>query len=205
MQLLPVEARTLDDFESAFAMLLREHAEGLMVVSGGSFAGGSAQQRRLVDLAMLARLPTISSIREDVEAGMLMSYGESYKEFNRRSAFYVDKIIRGAKPADLPVQQPNHRWSHSRGAPSSRGTLFDFRLEKTSVSWEVFFCFTSQVRESIRSTPYLDFKWSLRLEHRRIFARSVIRLVPRRSRFRIRADPEPTFKRACVAFAGQRV
>jgi len=106
MQLLPVEARTLDDFESAFATLLREHAEGLMVVSGGSFAAPSAQQRRLVDLAMRARLPTISSLREDVEAGMLMSYGESYKEFNRRSAFYVDKIIRGAKPADLPVQQP---------------------------------------------------------------------------------------------------
>jgi len=106
MQLLPVEARTLDDFESAFATLLREHAEGLMVVSGGSFAAPSAQQRRLVDLAMRARLPTISSLREDVEAGMLMSYGESYKEFNRRAAFYIDKIIRGAKPADLPVQQP---------------------------------------------------------------------------------------------------
>jgi putative ABC transport system substrate-binding protein len=106
MQLLPVEARTLDDVESAFATLLREHAEGLMVVSGGSFAAPSALQRRLVDLAMRARLPTISSVREDVEAGMLMSYGESYKEFNRRSAFYVDKIIRGAKPADLPVQQP---------------------------------------------------------------------------------------------------
>jgi putative ABC transport system substrate-binding protein len=106
MQLLPVEARTLDDFESAFATLLREHAEALMVVSGGSFAARSAQHRRLVDLAMRARLPTISAFREDVEAGMLMSYGESYKDFNRRAAFYVDKIIRGAKPADLPVQQP---------------------------------------------------------------------------------------------------
>ena len=56
--------------------------------------------------AAARRLPTISSVREDVEAGMLMSYGESYKEFNRRAAFYIDKIIRGAKPADLPVQQP---------------------------------------------------------------------------------------------------
>jgi putative ABC transport system substrate-binding protein len=106
MQLLPIEARTLDDLESAFATLLREHAEALMVVSGGSFPSPSAQQRRVVDLALRARLPTISSIREDVEAGMLMSYGESYKEFNRRAAVYVDKIIRGAKPADLPVQQP---------------------------------------------------------------------------------------------------
>jgi putative ABC transport system substrate-binding protein len=106
MQLLPVEARTPLDFESAFATLLREHAEALMVASGGSFGGGALLRGRLVDLAMRARLPTISSLREDVEAGMLMSYGESYKEFNRRAAFYVDKIIRGAKPADLPVQQP---------------------------------------------------------------------------------------------------
>jgi ABC-type uncharacterized transport system substrate-binding protein len=74
-----------------------------MVVPFGVFA---AQRRRLVDLALRARLPTISPAREDVEAGMLMSYGESSKEFNRRAAFYVDKIIRGAKPADLPVQQP---------------------------------------------------------------------------------------------------
>jgi putative ABC transport system substrate-binding protein len=103
MQLLPVEARTLDDFEGAFATLLREHAEALMMVPGGVF---SSYRRRLADLALRARLPTISYQREDVEEGLLMSYGESAKEFNRRAAFYVDKIMRGAKPADLPVQQP---------------------------------------------------------------------------------------------------
>jgi putative tryptophan/tyrosine transport system substrate-binding protein len=103
VELLPVEARALDDFETAFATLSKKGAEALMVVYGGVF---NAQRRKLVDLAFRARLPTISSVREDVEAGMLMSYGESAKEFNRRAAFYVDKIIRGAKPADLPVQQP---------------------------------------------------------------------------------------------------
>jgi len=74
-----------------------------MVVSGVSF---QAQKQRLVDLALRIRLPTIFAQREFVEAGGLMSYGESAREFNRRAAFYVDKIMKGAKPADLPMQQP---------------------------------------------------------------------------------------------------
>jgi putative tryptophan/tyrosine transport system substrate-binding protein len=103
LQLVPVEARTLDDFESAFATMAKERVEALMVVPGGVFNVGRG---RLADLALRARLPTITSEREFVEAGGLMSYGESARDFNRRAAFYVDKIIRGAKPADLPVQQP---------------------------------------------------------------------------------------------------
>ena len=81
----------------------KERAEALMVVTGGFF---NAQKQRLVDLALQMRLPTIFSMREFVEAGGLMSYGESARDFNRRAAFYVDKIMKGAKPADLPVQQP---------------------------------------------------------------------------------------------------
>jgi putative tryptophan/tyrosine transport system substrate-binding protein len=103
LQLVPVEARTLDDFESAFATMAKERVEALMVVPGGVFNVGRG---RLADLALRARLPTITSEREFVEAGGLMSYGESARDFNRRAAFYVDKIIKGAKPADLPVQQP---------------------------------------------------------------------------------------------------
>jgi len=103
LQLVPVEARTQDDFESAFATLAKERVEALMVVPGGVF---NVQRERLADLALRARLPTIASEREIVEAGGLMSYGESAGDFNRRAAFYVDKIIKGAKPADLPVQQP---------------------------------------------------------------------------------------------------
>jgi putative tryptophan/tyrosine transport system substrate-binding protein len=103
LQLVPVEARTLDDFESAFATMAKERVEALKVVPGGVFNVGRG---RLADLTLRARLPTIASEREFVEASGLMSYGESARDFNRRAAFYVDKIIRGAKPADLPVQQP---------------------------------------------------------------------------------------------------
>jgi putative tryptophan/tyrosine transport system substrate-binding protein len=103
LQLVPVEARNLQGIESAFATLTKERAEALMVVGGGVF---NAQRQRLVELALLNRLPTIYRAREDVEAGGLMSYGESFRDLNRRTASYVDKIMKGAKPADLPVEQP---------------------------------------------------------------------------------------------------
>jgi putative ABC transport system substrate-binding protein len=103
LQLAPVEAQNLQDFDSAFATLAKERAEALMVVYGVVF---NAQRQRLVELSMRARLPTITTQHEFVEAGGLMSYGQSARDFNRRAAFYVDKIIHAAKPADLPVQQP---------------------------------------------------------------------------------------------------
>ena len=101
LQLVPVDARNLQDFESAFATLAKERAQALMVSTVFN-----AQRQRLVELSLRARLPTISPTQEFVEAGGLMSYGVSTRDFNRRAAFYVDKIIKGAKPGDLPVQQP---------------------------------------------------------------------------------------------------
>ena len=65
-----------------------------------------ANQQRIVDLAMKHRLPAIYSSREFVDAGGLMSYGVSYPDLYRRAATYVDKILKGTKPADLPVVQP---------------------------------------------------------------------------------------------------
>jgi putative ABC transport system substrate-binding protein len=103
LQLVPVEARNLQDFDGAFATLAKEHAQALMLVQGIVF---NAQRQRLVDLALRNQLPTTSIDREFVEAGGLMSYGESARDFNRRAAYYVDKIIKGANPGDLPVQQP---------------------------------------------------------------------------------------------------
>jgi putative ABC transport system substrate-binding protein len=103
VQLIPVEARTQDDLENALAALTKERVEALMLVPGGVF---NVLRGRLTDFALHARLPTITAEREFVEAGGLMSYGESARDLNRRAAFYVDKIMRGAKPADLPVQQP---------------------------------------------------------------------------------------------------
>jgi putative ABC transport system substrate-binding protein len=103
LQLIPVEARTQDELENALAALAKERVEALMLVTGGVF---NVLRGRLADLALHARLPTITAEREFVEAGGLMSYGESARDLNRRAAFYVDKIMKGAKPADLPVQQP---------------------------------------------------------------------------------------------------
>jgi putative ABC transport system substrate-binding protein len=65
-----------------------------------------AHRLRIITFALAARLPTIFSQREYVETGGLMSYGPNYPDLNRRAADYVDKILRGAKPADLPVEQP---------------------------------------------------------------------------------------------------
>jgi putative ABC transport system substrate-binding protein len=62
---------------------------------------------KIAALAISHRLPSMFSVREYVVAGGLMSYGESFREFFRRAAFYVDKIFKGAKPGDLPIEQPN--------------------------------------------------------------------------------------------------
>jgi putative ABC transport system substrate-binding protein len=66
----------------------------------------NSHRKPLADLAARSRLPAAYGIRESVEAGGLMSYGPSFLDFYRRSAAYVDKILKGAKPADLPVEQP---------------------------------------------------------------------------------------------------
>jgi putative ABC transport system substrate-binding protein len=101
LQLVPVDARNRQDLESAFATLTKERAQALMVG-----VVSNTQRQWLVELTLRTRLPAIATQREFVEAGGLMSYGESFRDFNRRAAFYVDKIIKGAKPGDLPVQQP---------------------------------------------------------------------------------------------------
>ena len=99
-----MDTRNLQDIQSAFDVLTKERAQALMV--GGAGGVVVAQRQLIVDLSLRNRLPTIFAYREYVESGGLMSYGESFEEFTRRTAFYVDKIIKGAKPGDLPVQQP---------------------------------------------------------------------------------------------------
>ena len=98
-----MEARGLNDLENAFETLAREDVRALIVAPDPAL---NAHRLQIAHLALHYRLPTMSSLREFVEVGGLMSYGESSKEFLRRSAGYVDKIIKGAKPADLPVEQP---------------------------------------------------------------------------------------------------
>jgi putative ABC transport system substrate-binding protein len=93
-----------DDFVTAFAEMQKNRAEALVVSSSGLFY---ANRTRLVEFAAKHRLPTIYHQSEFVvDSGGLMSYGPDFRDLFRRSATYVDKILRGAKPGDLPVQQP---------------------------------------------------------------------------------------------------
>jgi ABC-type uncharacterized transport system substrate-binding protein len=99
----PVEVRHPNEFEAAFSAMVREHANGLLVAQDPVFI---AARRRIVRLAAGHRLPTMYGNREYVEVGGLMSYGPNIVDQFRRAAAYVDKILRGAKPADLAVEQP---------------------------------------------------------------------------------------------------
>jgi putative ABC transport system substrate-binding protein len=97
------ELRVADDFDRVFAALNKERPDGLYV-SGGPLM--TANQKRLVSLALKSRLPSVYIRSQFVEAGGLMSYGVDIADSYRRVAIYVDKILNGAKPADLPVEQP---------------------------------------------------------------------------------------------------
>ena len=103
LQLQLLEARGPRDFDGAFAAMAKERVGALLVVTDPAFIPHRA---RLVDLAVKNRLPSIFTQREDAEAGGLMSYGPRLSDLHRRGATYVDKILKGAKPADLPVEQP---------------------------------------------------------------------------------------------------
>jgi putative ABC transport system substrate-binding protein len=103
VQLQLLEARGPNEFDGAFAAMAKERAGALLVLSDIMFNGHGT---RLADLAASMRLPTANAVRESVEAGGLMSYGPSFLDSYRRAAVYVDKILKGDKPADLPVEQP---------------------------------------------------------------------------------------------------
>jgi putative ABC transport system substrate-binding protein len=98
------EVRAADEFERAFAAKKKERPEGLYVPSSGSVV--RANGKRIADLAIKSRLPSVYYNREAVNAGGLMYYGADVADSYRRVAYYVDRILKGAKPADLPVEQP---------------------------------------------------------------------------------------------------
>jgi ABC-type uncharacterized transport system substrate-binding protein len=102
MQVQVVEARTSDEFERAFARLSANGVNGVVLLADTTVIEHS---RRIAELALAARLPTAFQRRENVDAGGLLSYGGNINSQFRRAAYYVDRILKGAKPAELPVEQ----------------------------------------------------------------------------------------------------
>jgi putative tryptophan/tyrosine transport system substrate-binding protein len=103
LELLSLPVRSLDEFEGAFARAKREGAQALITTSGPLI---NTQQRRVLDFVAKDRLPAIYHYTEFVEAGGLMSYGPDNTDIWPRAADFVDKILKGTKPADMPVEQP---------------------------------------------------------------------------------------------------
>ena len=99
----PWQVRAADGFEKVFAALNKERPDGLYVSPGPLML---ANRKRIADLALKRRLPSMYVRSEFVDAGGLMSYGADLADSYRRVAYFVDKILKGAKPADLPVEQP---------------------------------------------------------------------------------------------------
>ena len=104
VQVQPVGARTAAELEGAFAAMARARAQAVLVLGNGLFL---AERQRVAELAIKHRLPTMSMQKDVVDAGGLMSYSSNSDDLYRRGAIYVDKILKGAKPADLPVEQPS--------------------------------------------------------------------------------------------------
>jgi putative ABC transport system substrate-binding protein len=102
VQVQPVGARTAAELEGAFAAIASARVQAVQVLGSPMFF---AERRRMAELAIKHRLPMMSDLREIVEAGGLMNYGPDFADLYRRGAIYVDKILKGAKPADLPVEQ----------------------------------------------------------------------------------------------------
>jgi len=98
-----VSVRSLKEADAAFSAMKQDHVAAVILVASPTFLG---ERRRLADLAIAHRLPMMVGSREYAEAGGLVSYGTDYPELFRRAAAYVDKILKGAKPEDLPVEQP---------------------------------------------------------------------------------------------------
>jgi len=98
-----VEANSSNDLEGAFQVLVRERVNLVLVLSDPMF---NKENRRIAVLAAANRLPTMHRFREYVEAGGMMSYGVSLSANWRRAAYYVDRILKGSKPGDLPIELP---------------------------------------------------------------------------------------------------
>ena len=127
--------RKSEDLDGAFAAIRKERSDALLILADRVFLHN---RQRMMDFTEEQRLPNVNPYKELVDAGGLMSYGPSYEDIHKRAAIYVDKIIKGAKPADLPIEQPskftfiiNLKVAKALGltVPSSLVTLADEVIE----------------------------------------------------------------------------
>jgi putative tryptophan/tyrosine transport system substrate-binding protein len=102
MSLVVIKAIGDHDVDGAFATIGKDRPGALLIIPDPTFT----RRRRIAELALKSRLPSITTVRQWAEAGILMSYGTSFPHLWHRAATYVDKILKGAKPADLPIEQP---------------------------------------------------------------------------------------------------
>jgi putative ABC transport system substrate-binding protein len=103
IKLQSLEVEKSEQLDDAFAAIVKEKPDALLILADRVFLHN---RKRMMEFATQQQLPSVNVYRELVEAGGLMSYGPSYEDMHRRAAIYVDKILKGAKPADLPVEQP---------------------------------------------------------------------------------------------------
>ena len=103
LTLLVLEVKGPDDIDRAFTRIRKERSGGLLILGDRMFL---THGKRIAELVVKSRLPAIGTVRQYPEHGLLMSYGTNFADLYRRTATYVDKILKGAKPADLPVEQP---------------------------------------------------------------------------------------------------
>src|SRR5712691_1310426 len=103
ISLWSAEVPTPDDIEPAFSVIAQDRAEGVVLGSGSMLFN---ERARIGSSALAHRLPTLAAVAEMVPHGLLLSYGQDFPDFFRRAVAYVDKILKGANPADLPVEQP---------------------------------------------------------------------------------------------------
>ena len=98
------DIRKSEDLDDAFAAIRKERPDAVLILADRVFLHN---RERMIDLTKEQRLPNVNAYKELVEVGGLMSYGPSYEDMHKRAAIYVDKILKGAKPADLPIEQPS--------------------------------------------------------------------------------------------------
>ena len=98
------DIRKSEDLDDAFAAIRKERPDALLILADRVFLHN---RERMMDFTKEQRLPNVNAYKELVEVGGLMSYGPSYEDMHKRAAIYVDKILKGAKPADLPIEQPS--------------------------------------------------------------------------------------------------